>query len=1081
MSSRGSKYDQFKKLKINHIRENEDIEKNDKKPIKLRKVKAEAPKTTSEISYSPLTDDFASPTSSAASSSFPTWVNALLWTMVIVAFAGAIAGTVVGSMSLSEVRGFRSENITNDIYINTTNNITNEVFFNTTNNYTIFECCNSTSGGVNVTAGPGINVTYLSAEEALIVNDGIRNISAGANANIDYTDPHEPIISCTGGTSNITTQGLFTIVDVDITAADLAGGATKIIWTPPDNSVYIVLQSAIVVDQCVDFDVGGDYDIIIQFASVDGELSQIVGASILPILSSFTPNLRSIDAGLDPNTINQPSNVIRAAYSSGGTTDYTSGSIHLRYWLLDTNAMSIGGSGDSIVYVKDVSITAAALASGGQAIILDNTDPAGQYEVITAYTSAFGSTDFSGGGGDRDILITDGTSDYGRITAIALLNTEAGSFTYGDYIQTEGRIQIPITNSISIPTVAGADIYATYTGGTTDWTDGELIFSIILRKIAGNNAVGVQSVVEGPGITVDSSDPQNPIVSVTSALAATSILKDNGNVGEVFYLADRSAGFGLYKSVIKPFEFWNYSSPRTIDDGHYVFNICIDSSDNVYITGYFRGTLTLGSQTVTSNAPSQEDIFVAKLLSTGTWDWIKTGYTAGFNTYGVDIVTDNTHLYVSAYFVNDLTFDGNPTISDGLNVAILKLTTAGTYVDLYHSTQPLSQGPEPYGLKLLSGGDVVTVFLLFNSYEVTFGATTITSATENRIGIARLNTGAGTWTWATVNTFTGDGRMSYPNFENKILAVDSSDNIYFSGIFESTNPGDSITMGSTITSIGTETKLVIAQMDSSGVWQWALSDESLISYITGGTAVTVDGTTVYVSGYTNGGGQFGTTTLPGVPTVFIATCTTAGVWNSVIFQVESGGEFNQLSVYSGGLYVGHVNIAGGASTGVPYLKFGDTGGMFKLDLSGTPLVMFNRAVGTAYCYFVFNSNDEPIIVGNDDTDQVQFEPIENAANQLIFLYRLKANFDLYTTPNFVCVLLQSGLAGDTVEFTISGVNDIFSGLTSGTIYYWDPDTETRVAQLTNNGPIIGPALSTSKILFTFTPGSVYTDTWNADI
>jgi hypothetical protein len=316
-----------------------------------------------------------------------------------------------------------------------------------------------------------------------------------------------------------------------------------------------------------------------------------------------------------------------------------------------------------------------------------------------------------------------------------------------------------------------------------------------------------------------------------------------------------------------------------------------------------------------------------------------------------------------------------------------------------------------------------------------------------------------------------------------MLAVDSSDNIYFSGILECSNPGDSITMGSTITGIGAiQSKLIIAQMDSSGVWQWALSDESLVSYNTGGFAVTVDGTTVYVSGYTLGGGEFGATILPDATIRFIATCTTAGVWNSVIFQVESGGEFNQLSVHGGDLYVGHVNIAGGASTGVPYLNFGDTGGMFKLDLSGTPLAMFNRAAtDTAYCYFVFNSNDEPIIVGNSGSDQVQIEPEEDANNQFIFLYRLKANLDLYTTPNFVSVLLESGLAGDTVEFTISGVNDIFSGLTTGTIYYWDPDTETRVTQLTNSGPIVGPALSTSKILFTFAPGTAYTDTWNPDI
>jgi hypothetical protein len=466
------------------------------KYTKLKKIRANA-KADAE-NATPYAPEVASSASGVSS-----WIVAVSIVLSLVAIAAAAAGITMGTLGFIDAR--KNNTVINDII----NNITNDIYFNTTNNYTIFECCNatnSTGSGVNVTAGLGINITYPSELEAVITNDGIRNITAGANANIDYTDPHEPVISCTGGTSNTTTQGLFTIVDVDITAADLAGGATKVIWTPPDSSVYLVLQSVIVVDQSVDFDVGGDYDIVIQFASVDGELSQVIAANDLPILSSFTPNLCSYYAGFNVNTINQPSNVIRAAYSSGGTTDYTSGSIHLRYWLLDTNAMSIGGS-DNIVYVKDVSITAAGLASGGQVTILDNTDPAGQYEVIVAYTSA-SATAFSGGGGDQSIRITDGTSVY-------LNMNDPSSSTVAFSIQPSSEIfALTTTDSISTPTAAGADIYATYTGGTTDWTDGELILSMVLRKIAGNNAVGVQSIVEGPGITVDATDPQHPIVSV---------------------------------------------------------------------------------------------------------------------------------------------------------------------------------------------------------------------------------------------------------------------------------------------------------------------------------------------------------------------------------------------------------------------------------------------------------------------------------------------------------------------------------------------------------------------------------------
>lgn len=925
-----------------------------------------------------------------------------------------------------------------------------------------------TNTGVLSVTGTGVDNTDPQNPVLTVVE----SLTAGTNVTITGTASN-PIISATGGGGGGPTSDLFTIVDVDVTAADLAGGATKTIWTPPDASTYIVLQCAKVVDQCVDFDAGGDRDISVQFAPIDGDLPQNLVEPVLKNLSLSGLNLQSFESGLDPNTINQPNNVIRAVYSSG-TTDYTSGSIHLRYWILNTNATAIGG-GDNIVYVKDVSITAAALAGGGQVTILNNTDPAGQYEVIAAYSSAFGATIFDAGL-DRQVLITDGTSEYGKFTDNVLRNElQNRTLPYNSSSSDDG-ILLPIANSISVPTAAGANLYAEYIGGTTDAISGEIILSMVLRKIAGNNSVGVQQVVAGTGVTVDNTNPQYPIVSANAAVANTATLKDNGNAGEVFYLCNRSAGFGLYKSVIKPFLFNDTSSPLSASDAHVVYNVCVDSSDNIYITGKFFGTLTLGAHTVTSNDPAYEDVFVAKMLANGTWSWIKTGF---FNAYGSDIVTDNTHVYVSVFFIDQLSFDGNVTTSTGYNVGILKLTTSGTYVDLYHSTQSNGEGPLPYNLKLLSGGDVVVGFILGNTTAVSFGATTITSAAQDRIGVARLNTGAGTWTWATVNTFTGTAAMAFEGYEFGSLAVDASDNIYLAASMIAST-GATVTLGSTITNIGGEDKLIVAKMNSSGVWQWALSDEAITSNTTRGHAVVVDGSTVYVSGNGLTGSVFGSTTLA-ADAILIATCTTAGAWNSVIFKIETTlGAFTRLYIHNGELYAAYSQIPDSMPTGVPYILLKSGAGLLKLDLSGTPLSVFGRGyLNNIFVHAAFNSADEVYVVGQSDQDQVQFQPPINGGGRFLFIYRLKANLDLYTTPCYYCVLLQSGTAGDEVEFAILNAQNVFSGLTPGTIYSWDVDSET-IAILPTYGleSNLGIAMSPTKLLLSFPPGSTYIDTWN---
>jgi gliding motility-associated-like protein len=76
------------------------------------------------------------------------------------------------------------------------------------------------------------------------------------------------------------------------------------------------------------------------------------------------------------------------------------------------------------------------------------------------------------------------------------------------------------------------------------------------------------------------------------------------------------------------------------------YDIAVDAIGNIYVTGYYQGTATFGSTTLTSSGSSQ-DIFVLKLDNTGNVLWVKseggaegdTGYGITFDNLGNVIVT----------------------------------------------------------------------------------------------------------------------------------------------------------------------------------------------------------------------------------------------------------------------------------------------------------------------------------------------------------------------------------------------------------------------------------------------------------
>ena len=305
---------------------------------------------------------------------------------------------------------------------------------------------------------------------------------------------------------------------------------------------------------------------------------------------------------------------------------------------------------------------------------------------------------------------------------------------------------------------------------------------------------------------------------------------------------------------------WSVSAGGTGDDEG--LGIAVDGTGNVYVTGYFEGTATFGSQTLT--ASGNNDIFVAKLTPSGNWLWaVKAGGTS--IDKGYDIAVDGTgNAYVTGHFHGTATF-GSRTLTStdiGPDIFVAKLSPYGTWRLAVQAGDIF----DDYGCGIAvdsSGNAYVTGY--FN-YAATFGSYTLTAFVLLDTFVAKLSP-YGTWLWAV-------GAAGWDFVGGYDIAVDGSGNAYVTGYFN-----DSATFGSyNLTSFGS-TDIFVAKINSSGTWLWAVKAGGTSGDFGYGIAVDVAGN-AYVTGFFEGTATFGSRTLTssGEKDIFAAKLNPSGTW-----------------------------------------------------------------------------------------------------------------------------------------------------------------------------------------------------------
>lgn len=119
-----------------------------------------------------------------------------------------------------------------------------------------------------------------------------------------------------------------------------------------------------------------------------------------------------------------------------------------------------------------------------------------------------------------------------------------------------------------------------------------------------------------------------------------------------------------------------------------VMDIAIDGSDNMYVTGFYRGVVDFDPAAATSfTLPNSatDRIFIAKINANGTLNWCKSIGGSG-DARGLSIAFDgSSNVFVGGYFENTTDFDPSPTstitlVGAGRDGFLLKLSaTTGNY------------------------------------------------------------------------------------------------------------------------------------------------------------------------------------------------------------------------------------------------------------------------------------------------------------------------------------------------------------------------------------------------------------------
>jgi len=315
----------------------------------------------------------------------------------------------------------------------------------------------------------------------------------------------------------------------------------------------------------------------------------------------------------------------------------------------------------------------------------------------------------------------------------------------------------------------------------------------------------------------------------------------------------------------------------------YVYCNAIDNEGNLYATGYYYGTMTFGTISLTSEG--ERDVFISKQDINGDFVWVKSIGGSSMDI-GRGIALDNGgNIYVTGYFKGTSDFDpGTATqlrSSSGLeDIFVSKFDNDGNYVwtkvmgGAGSSDQALS-------IALDTDGNVFTTGAFDGTADFNpgFAISNMSSAGSFDIFISKLDND-GNFVWS--ERFGGTGGQA----GNKIV-TDTAGNIYiggyFSDVFGDANFNSDELAAPVHLPYSGDYDIFVGKYNNDGAYIWAKGMGGPGRDNCNSIAVDVTGNT-YFAGTFSGTADFD----PGAGS---ANLTSAGDYDDIVGKLDADGDY----------------------------------------------------------------------------------------------------------------------------------------------------------------------------------------------
>ncbi len=254
-------------------------------------------------------------------------------------------------------------------------------------------------------------------------------------------------------------------------------------------------------------------------------------------------------------------------------------------------------------------------------------------------------------------------------------------------------------------------------------------------------------------------------------------------------------------------------------DGSDGIRISVDGSGNIYVSGYFNETINFNSASQLTSEGGY-DMFVAKYNTNGIIQWVKqisgTGDQFDYGI-GIDVIGN---MYVLGTFKGSTVFDATATLysnAGSTDLFIAKYDVDGTFVWV----KPIggANDEDPRSLTVDASGNVYIACRLWGTIDFDPGTDTHELSAVPGMALAKYND-QGIYQWA--EKFTGVNTNS--DLYNVVLTTDGS-SIYLTGSFRGTvdfDPGSGT--GQSANLAGLEESVYVAKYNAAtAAYQWAKS------------------------------------------------------------------------------------------------------------------------------------------------------------------------------------------------------------------------------------------------------------------